>query len=59
MSSNDAPKCPCGCGASLKGWSAAGASRRLGVRRIYRSEHGPCHYCGGPTDQYHQCEECR
>ena len=55
---NADPKCPCGCGASLRGWSHAGRYRRHGVARAYRAEHGHCQLCGLPLDQYHCCEEC-
>jgi len=56
----DEPVCPCGCGASLRGWSRAGFQRGLrdGVERIYRPEHGTCSLDGLPLDQYRACGEC-
>ncbi len=53
-----APKCPCGCGASMANWANAAAHLRGGVRRVYRPEHGSCHYCGQSLDQYRTCADC-
>lgn len=54
-----APTCSCGCGASLAGWSNAGAYRRADVRRVYRTAHGTCYSCGAGLDQYGaMCEVC-
>lgn len=53
-----APTCSCGCGASLAGWSNAGAYRRANVRRVYRTAHGSCMYCGQPLSQYGECDQC-
>lgn len=52
--------CPCGCGASRRGFSNVGraAGMRDGVPRVYRKEHGSCHFCGLDLDQYQECREC-
>jgi len=55
------PKCGCGCGASLAGWSQAGAALglRTNIRRVYRATHGTCYSCGSGLDQYGtECEVC-
>jgi hypothetical protein len=56
----DVPRCNCGCGAAVTGWSNAGRDRGLrhGVRRVHAATHGSCGYCGGHLDQYRECAEC-
>ena len=46
-------------GCDMTGWSHQGAHLRVNVRRIHRAEHGECHFCGQPLDQFRECDECR
>lgn len=52
----DCPRDAHGC--NVTGWSHAGAHLRVNIRRIYRAEHGSCHYCGANLSQYGECAEC-
>lgn len=56
MPASDRPRDEHGC--DMSGWSRAGAHLRVSVSRVYRTEHGSCHFCGQPLSQFQECEEC-